>query len=125
MKNNQFRQGDVYIKQVTKLPDGLEPIDREKGKVVLAHGEVTGHMHAISEKHVQHFRDAGLEDRLKSEGGFRARTGGAIPFTYLEVNSEPATLRHEEHDPIVLDPGLYEIRIQREYTPQAIKSVQD
>ena len=42
-----FRQGDVLIIPVAKLPDCLEPMKRERGRVILAHGEVTGHAHAI------------------------------------------------------------------------------
>ena len=37
--------------------------------------------------------------------------------TYLVV-TRPQTLRHEEHDPLPLEAGVYEVRRQREYRPR-------
>ena len=34
-------------------------------------------------------------------------------------------LLHEEHDPVPLEPGVYEVRRQREYAPQAPRLVRD
>ena len=36
-----YRQGDVLIVPVESIPEELDPVDREDGRVVLAHGEVT------------------------------------------------------------------------------------
>lgn len=121
------RQGDVYIKRINKLPKNLAEVPREHGKVVLAHGEVTGHMHAIADKHVAHFRDEGLLKTFKNEDGTapRLRAGGTEPFTYLVVKDAPAALKHDEHDTIMIPPGTYEIRRQREYTPAEIRNVAD
>lgn len=44
----QYRQGDVIIERVGALPAGLVPAANENGKVILAHGEVTGHHHAFA-----------------------------------------------------------------------------
>ena len=52
-----FRQGDVLIIPVKSIPKTAEPIAREQGRVVLAHGEVTGHAHAIRDKQAALFRD--------------------------------------------------------------------
>jgi hypothetical protein len=38
-----YRQGDVLIIPVAGIPDDSEPIARENGRIILAHGEVTGH----------------------------------------------------------------------------------
>jgi hypothetical protein len=35
-----YRQGDVLVIPVESIPERLDPIDRENGQVVLAHGEV-------------------------------------------------------------------------------------
>ena len=35
------------------------------------------------------------------------------------------TLTHDEHGPITLEPGVYKVRIQREYSPEAIHNVAD
>jgi hypothetical protein len=43
----QYRQGDVLIESVEKLPSGLTQAKPEHGKTVLAYGEVTGHHHAF------------------------------------------------------------------------------
>ncbi len=40
---------------------------------------------------------------------------------YLEVHSEFATLVHEEHKPIQVPQGNWEVRIQREYEFQAVR----
>lgn len=45
-----IRQGDVMLIAVAMLPVGCKPIEPEAGRrFVLAHGEVTGHAHAIYE----------------------------------------------------------------------------
>jgi hypothetical protein len=44
---------------------------------------------------------------------------------FLEVTANEATLVHDEHSPVKLPHGTYEIRIQREYTPKEIRRVAD
>ena len=44
---------------------------------------------------------------------------------YLRVGEEGVRIIHEEHDPIILDPGNYEIVRQREYSPEQIRNVAD
>lgn len=118
------RQGDVVIVRCDRIPDGANPIKREGGKVVLAHGEVTGHMHAISEKHVQHFRvDDAMAQRV--EDRTRLRAGGALAQTYLMVEGAPALLKHDEHEEIQIAPGTYIVRRQREYVRGEIRNVAD
>ncbi len=102
-----FRQGDILLIPVSdsSAQEGLTPVPREKGRVVLAHGEATGHTHAILAP------DAVLFDNGK---GVRI----------LAVESE-ADLVHEEHATIRLPKGFYEVRRQREYSPEAIRNVAD
>lgn len=104
-----FRQGDVLIVPVSKMPTtASEPVAREQGRIVLAHGEVTGHAHAIRTEKAALFRDPKL---------------AAI---FLHVTGDaPALLEHEEHSTIALAPGDYEIIRQREYSPEAIRQVAD
>lgn len=108
MKTKQtiYRQGDVLIQRVDQKPKNLTPIPREGGKVVLAHGEVTGHSHAISETGVEFGRD---------------ETGA----TYLEIANALAMLTHQEHGTIELPRGTYRVTRQREYSPEAIRNVAD
>lgn len=103
-----YRQGDVLIERIAALPAKLTAIPREKGRVVLAHGEATGHAHAIADKHCSLFAS-------KAEAG----------VAFLEVRKAVAALAHDEHSTIELPPGNYRVLRQREYSPQAIRTVQD
>lgn len=97
-----FRQGDVLLRRIDKIPEGLHTVPRENGRVVLAHGEVTGHAHAID----------------SSEVAFLAADVAELERAFLLVEEEVAVV-HEEHDTITLPPGSYEVRRQREYSPAA------
>ena len=83
-----FRQGDVLIVPVAKLPAKLDAVPREHGRVVLAHGEVTGHAHAIVSERAGLFRDPKL----------------AAIFMHVSGNASVA-LEHEEHGTIQIPPG--------------------
>jgi hypothetical protein len=111
------RQGDVVIKRIDKLPEEstLVPVPQEKGKVVLAHGEVTGHMHAISEPFVHHFRMAvDTQSRLDESMKGSLPGGWFAGDTFLKV-AQTVVLRHDEHAPVEIPPGDYVVRRQREY----------
>ncbi len=93
-----FRQGDVLIQKISELPEGLVPIEPEARGYILAHGEVTGHTHAVADTSAARlFWDA------------------ALTRMFLVVE-QPTTVTHDEHSAIHLDPGYYEIRRQREYS---------
>lgn len=104
-----LRQGDILLVPVKKVPDGLHEIPREDGKIVLAEGEVSGHLHAI-----------------KAPGAtFLTKDLGSPEDRYLVVDvieeaeritAEAVELTHPEHDTVVLEPGAYEVRRQREYS---------
>ena len=101
-----FRQGDVLLVEVEAIPEGAQGVKRdEAGRIVLALGEATGHAHAI----------ASPGARLYAMGENR----------YLRVPKGGATLLHEEHAVIPLPPGGYRVVIQREYSPEAVRRVQD
>lgn len=102
-----YRQGDVLILPVPQIPEDLVEVPRENGRLVLAHGEVTGHAHAVEGEAT--FLAADLED---------------LERRFLSVESEVQVV-HEEHDTIVLPPGDYEVRRQREYSPEEIRTVAD
>lgn len=100
-----FRQGDVLLREVKSIPSEAKRT-KEKDRIVLAYGEVTGHAHAIADlENVDVF--------IKADGTM-----------YLEVKT-PADLKHEEHGTITLPAGHYERVIQREYSPEAIRNVAD
>jgi hypothetical protein len=103
-----YRQGDVLIARIDEAPASLKPVPLDRGRVILAYGEVTGHAHAV-EGDVELFT---IEDRAELEERF------------LRVEAE-AQVVHEEHDTITLPPGEYLVRRQREYAPEEIRTVAD
>lgn len=105
---NLYRQGDVLLKQVTRLPSESIPVENAE-RIVLAHGEVTGHAHTV--------------DATAAEEFTLAEVAGVVR-RFLRVASD-ATVTHEEHAAIPLPPGIYEIVQQREYSPEAIRRVVD
>jgi len=119
------RQGDVMLVRVDELPEGLIPTKRDAhGRIVLAHGESSGHGHAIRDPFVCGFRFATTGDDP---------TGVSGGVDYIEVGgSSPATLSHEyvsgqmaEHHPVSLPPGFYQVVLQVEYQPDEIVRVAD
>jgi len=103
-----YRQGDVLIVCVKSIPEHVEPIGRENGRVVLAHGEVTGHAHVIKDNRVALFRDPKLA------------------AVFMRVSGDtPVLLEHDEHDTISIPAGNYRVIRQREYHPEAIRNVAD
>lgn len=106
----QFRQGDVFIHTPKSVPTKLVEVAPDPRGVVLAEGEATGHHHRIGPS----FRNAVL---LRTEDGLRSflRVTGGVP----------ASLKHEEHAPISIPPGLHEVYIQREYQPDGVRQVVD
>ena len=98
-----YRQGDVLLIEISSIPSTATP-NKDKGDVILAHGEVTGHAHRIKAKTAKLW-DAGAE-------------------RFLQV-MEAVALTHEEHSTITLPAGNYRVAIQTEYTPEAIRNVPD
>lgn len=105
-----IRQGDVMFLPVAALPAG-DRRKRENGTV--AYGEATGHHHSLM-----------TEDLTRAE----VLEIGAGLFVHVSedgVRIEGATFTHQEHGPVILPPGDYQVRIQREYSPDAIRNVID
>jgi hypothetical protein len=106
---SQYRQGDVLLIRIPE-PSREErrqerEIPAEDGRVILAHGEATGHTHAI---------DASLATL------FQLRDGQL----YLRVTRQ-ADLRHEEPRALALPPGHYRVVRQREFVAHTAAIVGD
>ena len=102
------RQGDLLLVPVANLPEQARLLQR--GRLVLAEGEATGHAHVV-------------EDERAFLHGFGWAGGGVFLSV---VGDGPVSLVHEEHDPLLLLPGVYEVRRQREYAPrQRFRRVSD
>jgi hypothetical protein len=93
MKKHQIQQGDVIGRQVAVLPAGAKEVQRKKGAIVLAEGEHTGHAHRIMDVDAMFYE-----------------YGGKF---YLK-NDKKVTVTHEEHKPITIEPGIWEIGQVRE-----------
>ena len=79
--------------------------------IVIALGEETGHSHT--------FYKSDNPDVVINTYGFLAGINGLgkVPM-YVEVKAKPekfAIVKHEEHKPLSLPPGLYRTRIVREF----------
>jgi len=101
---SQIRQGDVLLIPIKAIPTDAQAVARDRGRVILAYGEVTGHAHAIMEPTVTKLAH-GIAEYLDAPQG--------------------ATLLHEEHETIEVPAGTYCIVHQREYTPEQIRRVAD
>jgi len=108
-------QGDLLIRRVDTIPATAVAMKSEHGQFVVAHSE-TGHNHVIAERpNVKMF------------------TTGDPMISYLQViEATDATetllkhLRgHDTHETIKIPAGNYEIRRQREYTPEGWRRVED
>ncbi|HEY7374587.1 MAG TPA: hypothetical protein VIF57_20660 [Polyangia bacterium] len=104
-------QGDVLFRRIGRLPDDAVEQSSE-GRIVVAHSE-TGHDHAIDDPEVRLF------ERLVRD-----------PMVcFLSVDGEHADVvhhrAHHTHAPLRLTRGLWEVRRQREWTPEGFLSVQD
>ncbi len=86
-----FQQGDVLAKPVDSIPPGMKKLSHRH----LAEGETTGHFHEAVADDVELF---------EAEDGtlyMRAPTG--------------TTIKHQEHKPVTIPPGVYAIGGVREF----------
>ena|SRR5579863_664012 len=91
-----IQQGDVVLKRREALPASLRPVKKSERGYVIAFGEASGHSHVI-EDGVEVYQDG----------------NGTLWIRALEQTQQT----HEEHGPVTLGPGIYEIYIVREYFP--------
>ena len=109
------RQGDILLVPVQKLPGDLTEVPRQDGKIILAEGEATGHLHAIHADNAMFL----AEDLGSTEGRFlivkEAETITAAAAAAAAAAGAGVELTHPEHDTVSLEPGLYEVRRQRAY----------
>lgn len=129
----QYRQGDVLIQSIDSLPTQLSKVELENGRVILAHGEVTGHAHAFSGTDADKFVDSyGAEyfnvrgnrltcslpimRRWHSQVMVNHPEFGVIEFAESDVKIDGETvtidgdfalLNHEEHSVQGIPAGLY------------------
>lgn len=120
-----YRQGDILIVAIdaADIPANMHTLKREQGRVILAHGEVTGHAHAILDKRAE-LVAPGDDQQLVT-------VDEAAELYLLVHGADPVELVHDEHTTITLPgsttdkPAAYKVIRQTEYTPERLIQVQD
>jgi hypothetical protein len=102
-KNPIYRQGDVLLVRVDKIPDSL--IKHKKNIATLAYGEVTGHSHTVEAEAYS--------------------TNGLDLADYIAVKNLIAEVVHQEHDTIKIEPGNYRVVRQVQYQRGQLRKVAD
>lgn len=104
---NIFRQGDILFVEIEKLP---ELHQKEVKEFVIAEGEISGHKHKL------------VIERPKTKVKISSGSDGY----YLDISGDEASVVHEDHKTITLQPGKYHVYRQQEYDAVKYKkSVQD
>lgn len=102
-----FAQGEIYARKIETMPEGLTPFsEKHKGAWVISHSE-SGNHHVIE--------DAGVTVMERTKD---VPKGMRILYALVE---QPTELRQDAggnpHEAHALEPGIYEMRIAREYDP--------
>ena len=99
-------QGEVYVQRIDALPNiDLDKVGSESGFITVAHSE-SGNSHGFS--------DNGDVEVLE-----RKNTPTGVGILYAIVKN-PTELRQNAatpHETIRMEPGIYSMRIAREYDP--------
>ena len=107
--NSHIKDNSRYKTHIRKNP-------LESSVATLALGEATGHHHSIDVMHEEN-ADCEIINWYNSWGRFNSGSGqdlGKVP-EYVEVKNAPATVTHEEHNPVTLPEGIYRVRIVKEF----------
>jgi hypothetical protein len=102
-KQVRYQQGDVILTKVDNVPTSQYNTVDYDNKVIIAEGEGTGHHHR--------FELDKLEPQVAVQGW--KKHWDQFP-TMIQITGGSATLYHEEHNPINLPGGVYQITFVRE-----------
>jgi|SRR5215471_1396994 len=91
--NSTAQQGDVLLRKLHEIPEGVSKIISRR-RCTLAEGEHTGHSHVVEDDEAELIQ---IGERL------------------LLRLAQAATVKHEEHKPICLSPGVWEVGRVKEY----------
>jgi len=116
-------QGDILIRRVAEVPEGATAVDPENdGGYVVAHSE-TGHHHVALGAKSFFALPNGMQSYLVAKGPI------TIEHRRPHDTHEPMQLLAEEAMEAFVDGGegevIWEIRRQREYTPEGLRRVED
>lgn len=107
-------QGDFMIIRTDNIPENVEEFEAENNYYVIAHSE-TGHNHVMERTHVEAFKTKNTSD--------------VDLYELFLVVKEPTVIEHlrsfDTHEALLVPPGNYKIRRQREYTPEGFRRAAD
>lgn len=114
---NVCAQGDVMFRRVNEVPASARAVPAGNGRIVVTHSE-TGHHHVmVLDK---------KKTKMPAVEMFQSADNPLL--AWLKVN-RPIALEHlrphDTHEPIMFGVGVYEVRRQREHTPEGWRSVMD
>ena len=100
------QQGDILLTKINDFAYTDKMKITAKNRCILAEGEKSGHCHVIEDDEAELIQDG---ERV------------------LLSLQKQATLRHQEHNPITLEPGIWEVGKVNEYDyfSQMVRKVQD
>ena len=103
-----LQQGDILVKNINAFPGNLSIVVPVDNRLIIAKGEATGHCHVIN--------DINNVQLLKDKDG----------NLFLDVK-KTTDLIHQEHNPILIEPGKYRIDIVREYDhfEEKVRGIED
>lgn len=104
-----WQHGDVLGRPLSHLPEGQKTKrERVNGRLIIMEGEATGHMHAIEEK--------GADVWVMDNGE-----------VLLDVTAQEVTITHEEHKPLTIPRGVYQIGqvLEQDHFQDQIRHVLD
>jgi hypothetical protein len=116
--NKCAAQGDVLFRRVTEIPKTAVE-QKRTGDLVVAHSE-TGHHHSIADKAVTAFAEPGdsLTCYLRMDSGIDAV--GGVDVVHHRAWDTHETIR------LLGKPGdVWQVRRQREWTPEGWRRVED
>ena len=106
--DNNKDSSSIRLGQYSKAKKNVDPVD---GKTTVALGEGTGHSHTF-------YDNDNADTVVNTYGKAQSIQGlGEVPM-YVEVKAKPekfAIIKHEEHKPLSLPPGMYRTRIVKEF----------
>ena len=108
-------QGDLLIAKVNSIPESFVRIPpNESNHIVLAHSE-TGHNHVMDAEFIEAYGDPAVQE--------------VDLYKMFLLVKEPTEIQHlrdfDTHEAIQVDPGMYQIRRQREYVPEGFRRAAD
>jgi hypothetical protein len=108
-------QGDFLIMRIDTIPENAEPIGpNEHNQIVVAHSE-SGHSHIMLADRVSAYKPAGVKEVDLYE-----------MFLSVEAPTEINHLRSfDTHEALLVPPGNYTVRRQREYIPDGFRKASD